>query len=425
MPAQAGIHDFSTIAAMSLLGFSSGLPLVLTGFSFRMWLTTDNIPLTLIGVTASLSLPYTVKFLWAPLFDELRSPLARLGRRRGWLATIQIGLVVVIAALGLSEPRLDLEASFALVGAVAFLSASQDIVIDAWRIESFSPATQGVALAAYVWGYRIAMLVSGSGVIWLSTRIGWHDSYLLMAALAFTGLATTLFFIREPSVPALARTGGFAARFAASVTAPLAEFLGRRGVAAIIAFIILYRLGEALGGVMLAPYYTYLGYNRAEIALANGIPSLAATLAGASFGGYVVARLGVSRALIIGTVFQTCVLLLYPSLALFPGHPAMLVVTILVESFAETFAFAAFLTYLSLLCDRRFTASQYALLSSLSPLALHTVGSFSGILAAAMGFVPFFLMTTAAALPALAVMLYILRTTPPERLIHSANLGQT
>jgi PAT family beta-lactamase induction signal transducer AmpG len=181
----------------------------------------------------------------------------------------------------------------------------------------------------------------------------------------------------------------------------------------IIAFIILFRLGEALAGVMLAPYYTHLGFDRAAIAVANGPISLAATLLGAAAGGWLVARIGVGRALLVTAFFQTASLLMYPALGLFPGHKAMLVATSVLESYAEGFADAAFLTYLSGLCNKEFTATQYALLSSLAPLALRTIGGLSGFLAAAMGFIPFFVLSAFAALPAMGLMLVILRFYPP------------
>ncbi|OYV41585.1 MAG: MFS transporter [Rhodospirillales bacterium 20-64-7] len=398
------------LGLITALGFSSGLPLVLCGFTLRMWLTAEHLPLGLIGLTASLGLPYTLKFLWAPIFDEVRPPL--LGRRRGWLICVQAALIAAIAVLACSNPAHRIGFTLAMGGLVAFLSASQDILIDAWRIESFAPDAQGAALGGYVWGYRIAMLASGSGVIALSILTGWRGAYLLMAALALVGPAATLLAAEPPAVPA---SGGqaFAARFATAVWAPLAEFLSRRGALVIVAFIISYRLGEALAGVMLAPYYTFLGFNRAQIALANGPSALAATLAGAAFGGYVVAKLGVGRALIVATIFQTVVLLLYPALSLARGHPLMLALLVPVEAFAETFEYAAFLTYLSGLCDPRFTATQYALLSSLSPIALHTIGGVSGYIAQAMGFLPFFILCTGAALPAMALMFWILRFYPP------------
>jgi PAT family beta-lactamase induction signal transducer AmpG len=398
------------LALITMLGFASGLPLALSGFSLRMWLTTQHLPLGVIGLTANIGLAYSLKFLWAPVFDELPPPFA--GRRRGWLLLVQLALIGAIAALALSDPARHIALTLAAGGLLAFVSASQDILIDAWRIESFPPRAQGAALAGYVWGYRAALLISGAGVIALSIKTGWHEAIGLMAGLACLGPIATL-LAAEPPRAGHAPPLNFAARFAAAVRDPWREFLSRRGAAVIIAFIILFRLGEALAGVMLAPYYTSLGFDRAAIAIANGPISLAATLAGAALGGLLVARIGVGRALLVTALFQTCALLMYPALGLFPGHKTMLIATAALESYAEGFADAAFLTYLSGLCNREFTATQYALLSSLAPLALRTIGGLSGFLAAAIGFIPFFMLTAFAALPAMGLMLVILKYYPP------------
>jgi PAT family beta-lactamase induction signal transducer AmpG len=375
-----------------------------------MWLTSDHLSLGVIGLTANIGLAYSLKFLWSPVFDEVPPPF--FGRRRGWLLVVQSALLLCIAALGLSNPATQIGITLALGALLAFVSASQDILIDAWRIETFAPRAQGAALAGYVWGYRVAMLISGAGVIALSVKTGWHTAILLVAGLSLLGPLAT-FLATEPQVVRHISGHGFLARFGTAVREPLTEFLSRRGAAVIIAFIVLFRLGEAMGGVMLAPYYTYLGFNRAAIALANGPISLAATLAGAALGGLLVARLGVGRALLLTALFQTAALLMYPALGLFPGHPAMLVLTSALESFAEGVSDAAFLTYTSGLCNPEHTATQFALLSSLAPLALRTIGGLSGFIAAAMGFIPFFLLSAFAALPAMALMLVILRYYPP------------
>ncbi len=403
------------LGLMTLLGFSSGLPLALSGFTLRMWLTSDHLGLGLIGLTANIGLAYSLKFLWAPVFDELAPPflLRRLGRRRGWLLPVQLLLVLAIAALGLSNPAHGVAPALIIGACLAFISASQDILIDAWRIETFAPRLQGTALAGYIWGYRGALLISGAGVIAWSSSIGWPKAFLAMAVLALLGPLTTL-LAPEPPRAAHQIPRGFAARFADAVREPLQEFLSRRGAFVIIAFIVLFRLGEALAGVMLAPYYTFLGFNRAMIAIANGPISLAATLAGAALGGWLVAWIGVGRALLLTGLFQTASLLMYPALGLFPHQAHMLVATSALESFAEGFADAAFLTYLSGLCNTAFTATQYALLSSLAPLALRTIGGLSGFIAAATGFIPFFIITTFAAFPAMALMLIILKFYPPQ-----------
>ncbi|HET9147172.1 MAG TPA: MFS transporter [Acetobacteraceae bacterium] len=403
------------IALITGLGFSSGLPLALSGFTLRLWLTRAHLPLGAIGLTADLGIAYSLKFLWAPFLDELPAPgpFRLLGRRRGWLMLFQLLLIAAIAALAFSHPAHALGTTLAAGALVAFFSASQDILIDAWRIETFPSRMQGAAMAGYVWGYRAAMLISGSGVIALSAKTGWNLALLLMVPLQGIGALVTL-LCREPEPPPPQARRSLAARFREAVRAPLAEFFSRRGALIILSFVVLFRLGEAMAGVMLPPYYTHLGFNRAAIAVANGPISLAAVLAGAALGGVLVARIGVGRALLATGAFQTLALIMYPLLGLYPHAPHILMATSALESFADGISDAAFITYLSGLCSREHTATQYALLSSLAALALRTVGGFSGFLASALGWIPFYGLSMLAALPAMAVMLVILRRYPPE-----------
>ncbi|MDD2876136.1 MAG: MFS transporter [Acidiphilium sp.] len=402
-----------TIILITALGFSSGLPLALSGFTLRLWLARANLPLAAIGFTANLGIAYSLKFLWAPALDQVQAPLPFrvLGRRRSWLLLIQILLAAAIAGLALTHPAHDLAATLALGGLVAFLSASQDIMIDTWRIEFFPLHLQGAATAGYVWGYRAAMLISGSGVIALSVVIGWQAAILLMVPLQLVGAATTL-LCPEPVPPPDHRAGSIAARFRDAVVAPLAEFLKRRGAFVILTFVVLFYLGEALAGVMLAPYYTHLGFNRAMIAIATGPASLVAVLAGTALGGVLVARAGVGRALLAALVFQTLALILYPILGLYPHLPHILLAVSVVEAFAQGISDAAFITYLSGLCNKEYTATQYALLSSVAALALRTVGGFSGVIAQALGWIRFYEFTIVSALPAVFVLLVILTKYP-------------
>ncbi len=369
-----------------------------------MWLSSDHLRVGFIGLTANIGLAYLLKFLWAPVFDKVK-PLF-LGRRRGWLLTVQAALILAIIALALSDPARNLALTLGIAALVAFLSASQDILIDAWRIESFSSREQGAALAGYIWGYRAALLVTQSGVIALSVATGWHVAMLTVAGFMLAG-PLAVWFAPEPDIEPTKTD------LRSAVIEPLKEFFSRRGALIIAAYIALHRLGEALAQAMLAPYYTYLGYNRVQIALANSPISLAALLGGAALGGVIVARIGVGRALLWTALFQTAALVMYPALALCPGHPAMLVATAALESFASGFADTAFLSYLSGLCAPAYTATQYALFSSISPLALRTIAGLSGFMVEGMGFLPFYIMTAFAALPPLALMFWILRHYPP------------
>ena len=405
------------IVLMFAFGAVAGLPLPLSGFTFRLWLSEGGVSLALIGLTANIGLSYTLKFLWAPALDQVAPPagLRRMGQRRGWLLVIQPLLALAAAVLALSNPTAAPLVAIGAAALVAFLSASQDIVIDAWRIETFEDRLQGAALAAYVWGYRAALLVSGSGVIASAGTIGWHTALLGVAALLALGMVVTM-LAREPAVERVPPTGqprGAAARLRHAIIEPLREFLGRPGAFVILAFVALFKLDDAMAGVMAAPFYRSLGFDRAAIAVANFLPSLAAVLAGTAIGGFLVARLGVGRALLLTGLVQSTVMGFYVVLAYSPGQVHVLYTTVFIESFAGGLADAAFIAYLSGLCSTAFTGTQYALLSSVAAIALRTVGGLTGFLAEAVGFQVFYMICTAAAWPAMGVMVYLLRRYPP------------
>jgi PAT family beta-lactamase induction signal transducer AmpG len=404
------------LGVMGAYGFLAGLPLPLSGFTFRLWLSEGGVSLAVIGLTANIGLAYLLKFLWAPVRDQAPPPfgLARFGRRRGWLLAIQPVLALSAVLLALSQPGVTPLLAVAAAALVAFLSASQDVVVDAWRIETFPERLQGAALAAYVWGYRAAMLVSGAGAIKGADILGWPGALLAVAALIALGPLLTLIAAEPATSGPRIVLGGFAARLRTAVLEPLAEFWARPGAATILAFVALFKLGEALAGVMTAPFYRSLGFDRAAIALANAPFSLIASIAGIALGGWLVARLGVGRALLWTGSVQTVAMAMYVGLAYAPGRVSMLIATVVAEAFAEGMADAAFLTYLSGLCAVAFTATQYALLSSLAAVALRTVGGLSGFMAEALGWKLFYLSTMFAALPAMAIMVRLLRRYPPE-----------
>ena len=413
---------------MAALGFSSGLPLALTALTLRQWLSESGTSLAAIGLTASIGLPYTLKFLWAPALDQLRPPW--LGLRRGWLLTLQLLLAAATLVFAWSDPHDTPGALIAAAIAIGFLSASQDVVVDAWRIETFpasaaapSADRSGIALATYIWGYRAALLVGGAGAIRLASTAGWHGALSAMAALGAIGLLATL-CAREPGARPRPPEG-FAARLRRSVVEPMAEFIRRPGAPAILAFVMLFKLGEALAHTMAVPFYNSLGFDRNAIAYATGIPGLAASLAGAAAGGWLIARIGNGRALILTGFVQMASMALYFALAISGGDWRILVLKITVENVAEGMADIAFITYLSSLCSTAFTATQYALLSSLSAVGLRTLGGLSGVLAGALGWVAFYALTIFAALPAMLVMLWLLRRFPPPPHPARAQLAAT
>lgn len=402
---------------MGAYGFAAGLPLPLSGFTLRQWLTESGTSLAAIGFTANIGLAYTLKFTWSPLLDQMRPPagLARFGRRRGWLLAIQPLLAAACLALALADPKATPTLLICAAVTVAFLSASQDIVVDAWRIETFPERLQGVALAAYVWGYRLALLVAGGGAIGLADVIGWHAALCAMAGLVGAGTLVTLAAAEPPLRAILSEIQDLRARLRTAVVEPFRDLWQRPGAVQILAFVMLFKLGEALAHTMATPFYRDMGFNRAQVALANSVPSLLANLLGAAAGGWLVVRIGTGRALILTGFVQIASMGLYFALAVSGGDTRILLAKVTLEGFAETMADAAFLTYLSALCSSAFTATQYALLSSLAAVGLRTVGGFSGVLAAAMGWVPFYALTVFAAVPAMLIMLGLLRRFPPPR----------
>ena len=395
------------------LGFSAGLPLPLTAFTLRQWMSESGVSLTAIGFTALIGLSYALKFLWSPAIDHLPPPFFRgLGRRRGWLASIQVPLAGAILCLGLTDPASLPAATAAVAVLVAFLSASQDIVIDAYRIEILEDREQGYGLACYIWGYRGAVLAANAGALAMAEIAGWTAAFAMCAGLVGIGFAAALAG-REPASPPPAPLG-WRGRLHHAVIAPFRDFTRREWWWLILAFICLYKLGEALAGVMTAPLYRSLGFTRLEVAQVASVFGLFALLLGALAGGWLVARIGIRRALVITGLGQMLSNLMYVALAEAGHDIGMLHAQVGIENMTDGLADAAFVAYLSSLTSRAYTATQYALLSSLAAVPLRTISAGSGVLAEAMGWTPFFLLTTAAALPAMAIMLLLLWKFPPK-----------
>lgn len=413
--AERGLFADPRLWLMAAYGFVAGLPLPLSGFTFRLWMSEANVSLAAIGLTANIGLAYTLKFLWAPVLDQAQPPgfLRRFGLRRGWLLLIQPALVASCVLLALSDPVIAPAGAVAAAALVAFFSATQDIAIDAWRIETFPARRQGAAMAVYVWGYRAALLVASPGAIWAASRVGWHASLLGVAALVGLGLVVTLIAPEPRTERAPPLRLGFAARMKRAVVDPFRDFLARPGAWTILAFVALFKLGEAMAGVMTAPFYRSLGFDRVAIAIASSWFSLPATIVGTAVGGWLIARLGVGRALLWTGTIQTLAMAMYVVLALSAGEHHVLYATVAIEAFAEGMADAAFISYLSGLCSVAFTATQYALLSSLAAIALRTIGGLSGFMAAALGWTAFYAVCMFAAVPAMLVMVRILRRFPP------------
>jgi MFS transporter, PAT family, beta-lactamase induction signal transducer AmpG len=399
------------------LGFASGLPLLLTFSTLSAWLATAGVKRAAIGAFALAGTPYALKFLWAPLIDRLPPPLP-LGRRRGWGLTIQVALIVAIIGLGLCDPRRDLTLMGVLAVAVAFLSASQDIVIDAYRVELLTPEQQGPGAGMIQTGYRIAMLTSGAGALIIADHAGWFAAYASMAALLLTGMLVFLLG-PEPStkvIPRLSADRWDAVRdwLKTAVSAPFADFMDRPLWALILIFILGYKLGEAMAGVMAMPLYISLGFSLGEIATVSKLVGFFATVAGALAGGFLTARLGIFRALLICGLLQSAGNLFYVLQAIGGHRLDYLALCVAAENVTSAMAGAALVAYLSMLCSPAFTATQYALLSSLAAVGRTLVASSSGVMADRLGWPSFFLLTTVVTLPALLLLLWLARRDPTE-----------
>jgi PAT family beta-lactamase induction signal transducer AmpG len=406
------------LIAVLLMGFSSGLPLALTFATLSFRLAEAGVSRTEIGLFALVGVSYSLKFLWSPLIDRLPVPLLtrRLGRRRGWALAIQPALAVAIAVLGLCDPRTDPAMTALAAVAVAFLSASQDIVIDAYRIELLRPEEQGAGAAATQWGYRFGMLASSAGALYAASLGGWRFAYGLMAVLIGVGMAA-VWLTPEPggvhlpeTLPGATPLARLTAWLERAVLAPFADLLGRRGAFAILAFVVLYKFGDALAATMSNPLYVMLGFTKVEVADLGKLFGFAASLAGLALGGVVVLRLGVFRALLVCGVLQMAAILMYIVQLRAGHHLPALALTIGIENLTGGMGSAAFVAYLSGLCNLAFTATQYALLTSLAAVGRTILSASGGALADHFGWTPFFMLSAAACLPGLAALVSIMRS---------------
>lgn len=399
------------------MGFASGLPLLLTLSTLSIWLTEEGVTLTSIGLFALVGAPYSFKFLWAPLIDRAPIPLltAWLGRRRSWLLVIQAALIGAIVCLGASSPGTAPFWTAFWAVAVSFLSASQDIVIDAYRIEILDERQQGAGAAVTQFGYRIGLLASGAGALFLADNASWFTVYAIMAALLLIGVATTVLAVEPRAAAASPAGGGLAAALQDAVIGPFVEFIQRSGLRAallVLAFILLYKFGDAFAGVMANPFYIQIGFTKSEIASVSKVFGLVATLAGVFLGGLVVGRFGVVPALLVCGVLQMGSNLMFAVQAAVGADVTLLFATIGIENLSGGMGSAAFVAYLSLLCNVAYTATQYALFSSFMAFGRTLLSSSSGWVADHVDWVTFFVISTAAAIPGLLMLLWMMKRFP-------------
>ena len=399
------------------LGVASGLPLLLTFSTLSAWLATAGVSRSAIGAFALVGTPYAFKFLWSPLIDRLPPPLP-LGRRRGWGITIQLGLIAAILGLARCDPKHDLHLIGMLAVMVAFLSASQDIVIDAYRVELLSEDQQGPGAGMIQTGYRIGMLIAGAGALVIASRAGWFAAYATVAVLLGIGV---LVFLLGPEPAVRVESGApeprdrwetFRQWLATSVTCPFADFMRRPLWAVILIFVLGYKLGEAMAGVMAMPLYVSLGFSLEQIAAVSKLVGFFATVIGALAGGIITAKLGVIRALVVCGVLQSAGNLFYVLQAIGGHRLDYLALCVAAENLTGAMAGAALVAYLSDLCSPEFTATQYALLSSLAAVGRTLVASSGGVLADRFGWARFFLLTTVVTIPALLLLVWIARRSP-------------
>ena len=373
------------------LGFASGLPLALTSGTLQAWLTVVGLDLKTIGIFTLVGLPYTLKFLWAPLMDRLVPPW--LGRRRGWMLVMQISVAFGLVAMAMTGPGQRPEILGALALVVAFLSASLDIVLDAYRTDVLLRPERGFGAAVWVNGYRCALLVASAGALLLADHIGWPNTYLLLAALMATGVVTIL-LSPEPSGQSAAP-----ASLAEAVGGPLKEFFARPGVVGLLALIILYKFGDAVAASLQTAFLIGgMGFSVSEVGYVKGL-GLGATLIGALVGGVAMAKLGMVRSLLLFGLLQAVSNLGFMWLAWMGKSYVALTTSILVENVTGGMGTAAFIALIMSLCDHRYTATQFALLSSLEALGRVFSGRPSAELVEMVGWTQFFFWSFLVALP--------------------------
>jgi PAT family beta-lactamase induction signal transducer AmpG len=403
------------------MGFAQGLPLLLTLSTLSYWLAKVGVDKTTIGLFAAVGTPYTFKFLWSPIIDQLRLPLLGrlLGRRRSWLLLTQLLLTAAILLMGFTNPAVNPMSTAIMAIVIAFLSASQDIVIDAFRIEILPAEEQGQGAAAIQTGYRFGMLLAGAGAIALSDFFSWPIVFTVLAcAMAATMLVTL--FAPEPTTPLRQTRRDYRQLLKEAVYDPFADFMRRRGWVIILLFVLFYKYGDALGGTMANPFYVEMGFSGSEVAAISKLWGVWMTVAGALIGGVAVARWGVFSALLIGGILQAVTNFAFAYVAT-QGHdlPA-LTIAITLDNLAGGAAGAALVAYLSGLCNIAFTATQYALLTSFMALGRTWLSTGSGWLAEQTDWVTFWISTVVLALPGLLLLLWIMRLYRPHENLRSS-----
>lgn len=384
-----------------LMGFSCGMPLLLTSTVLQAWMTEQGVNLSVIGVFSLVGLPYTLKFVWAPIFDRYIPPF--LGRRRGWLLIVQLILILTVASLGLTDPGqtpwlVALAACF-----VTFFSASQDIVVDAYRREDLKDNQLGLGSSLYVNGYRIGMLLSGSGGLILADHFTFDQVYLLMAASLLVGVVTTLLCKEPPLTVATPRT------LREAVVEPFVEYFSRDRAITLLLFILLYKIGDQMASTLTTPFYLALGFSKTQIGVVAKLFGFWSTVIGGLLGGIVMLRIGIIRSLWVFGILQTLGILSFSILALVGYSISGLIIAIVLEQLTSGMGTCAYVAYMASLTNKRFTAAQYALLSSCMGVPRVIIAAPAGWIAEMVNWPLFFLGCTLAAIPGLLLLPLVAR----------------
>jgi len=425
------------VVAMLLLGFSAGLPLLLVFGTLSAWLREEGVDRGTIGHISWVATLYALKFIWAPLVDRVPVPLLNrlLGQRRSWMLLAQGGVIAGLLLMATNDPSQALGMLVAAALLVAFASATQDIAIDAWRIESVATDLQGAMAATYQMGYRIGMIMAGAGALYFAAYLSWSQSYAIMALFMGVGVLTVL-LVPEParridretwrqeervvrfiehSVHLSERRRKIGAWFIGAIVCPFTEFFARNGKLAllILAFIGVFRLSDITMGVMANPFYIDMGYSKEEIASVTKVFGLIMTMVGAALGGVVVVRFGVMRILLVAAAMVAGTNLIFAWLATQSADIALLALVISADNLSGGLAGSVFIAYLSGLANRAYTATQYALFSSLMLLPAKFLGGFSGDIVDATDYVFFFTYAAMLGLPAILLVLVLMRVKLP------------
>ena len=401
-----------------LMGIASGIPLYLILSTLAIWLTRSNIDISIVGLFSLTQLPWTIKFFWSPIFDYYRIPFFSkfIGNRKAWLFLIQLFLSLSILALGLSNPNDNLLPTAIFAFVVAFFSASQDIIIDAYRIELLDDDEQGAGAAMTQAGYRIGGIISGAGALYMREVITWSEVFLIVSLIILIFAIITLFLPRIKEINR--KQNGFIITF----FNPLIELIRRNNVKEfliIILFILTFKLCDSVAGVMANPFYVKIGFENIEIANASKLFGVLATILGVFIGGLLVKKIGILKSLLLSAFLQMISNILFFVLSKIGPDYSFLIITVLGENISGGIGSASFVAYLSILCNRNFTATQYALLSSVMGVARTFIASPSGFVVEFLGWSNFFLISTLFAIPGLVILFWMEKKFPINKQISS------